>query len=764
MELQILHEISAKSGTQMQFESLNAYLCWFLVHAHALFTPDEQLQHANVHYYSPRLAAGTEYSSGWLAGYPALMDIRNRSKAAALESLTNVLTFIAAARLLAQTTRPEGDTVMSTFRDKFIIDCVRSSEYHTLSRFFSYDAASRILKTAFPDFYEDGAPQALFKKLFRKTAEEAWVLEQAPERFFLIDGQQFDAIIESLFNSPHKQEFARHIQHFMERPAVQNLVRAYQAEWARILESAAVDLDPALGMPFILVSFLHSWLKNNKHTYLIPLSGKPEGEKPPHFLVFLIATESPLRLDKLNVLHIAANLAFGAMRELEKSIYPDRAASRTKSALPSHTAPALHTETPSPASQAWQKHSRLGLVGKSAAMERLRAKIERVARFDTDVLILGESGAGKELVAAAVHHASPRADRPFLVLSLAERSENLIASELFGHEKGAFTGADRVHKGYFERADGGTLFLDEIAQVPLAMQAKLLRVLESRRFSRLGGKHEISTNVRILSATSENLRNQEIREKISFQHQLYYRLEKYIIEVPPLRERKEDIPLLAGFFLHQFPGFEAFSFRDSTMEMLLQYDWPGNVRELANSLHRACINAYDEKEIRPEHFEFDNEKPQEPDFPGLSTQEKVVLQALQQCNFIIEHTVRRLQETLPFHPDRRTLMRYSRELCFLFLKQKNWSLRMAIKSLAGEPDRERAVAKKYRDYFFGDKMGTGIFPQINANPEAQLSLLTEKSIVRKEYAPLVAEFVAKCQQRQILPEAWEQILEAYLSS
>jgi len=229
-----------------------------------------------------------------------------------------------------------------------------------------------------------------------------------------------------------------------------------------------------------------------------------------------------------------------------------------------------------------------GLVGKSPQMLKIYDLIETVSQTDTTVLIHGESGTGKELVANAIHLRSPRKSGPFIKVNCAALPESLLESELFGHEKGAFTGAIKQRKGRFEMADGGTLFLDEIGDISPGVQVKLLRVLQERQFERVGGNETLSVDVRLICATQKDLK-EEIR-KGNFREDLYYRLNVVPIILPPLRERREDILLLADHFLSKFfkkMGKEISGLSDEAKTLLLKYPFPGNIRELENMLERA---------------------------------------------------------------------------------------------------------------------------------------------------------------------------------
>jgi len=236
------------------------------------------------------------------------------------------------------------------------------------------------------------------------------------------------------------------------------------------------------------------------------------------------------------------------------------------------------------------KHQLDHILGQSDGLKYVLYRAEQVAPMNTTVLILGETGTGKDLIAAAIHNMSPRKDRPLISVNCAALPANLIESELFGREKGAFTGADSRQVGRFELANGSTLCLDEIGELPLEMQAKLLRAIQHNEFERLGSSHTIKVDVRIVATTNRNL-EQEVR-KGRFRQDLYYRLNVFPITVPPLRERKEDIPLLVPVFLGRYArklGKQITSIQKETMKALQGYPWPGNVRELESIIERAVI-------------------------------------------------------------------------------------------------------------------------------------------------------------------------------
>ncbi|MCD6100878.1 MAG: sigma-54-dependent Fis family transcriptional regulator [Candidatus Marinimicrobia bacterium] len=244
------------------------------------------------------------------------------------------------------------------------------------------------------------------------------------------------------------------------------------------------------------------------------------------------------------------------------------------------------------------------IVGKSEMIKKILEQIDIVARTDLPVLIVGESGTGKELIAEAIHYNSDRNDGPFIRVNCSAIPETLFESTLFGHEKGAFTNAMRTFKGMFEEANGGTFLLDEISEIPITMQAKLLRVLQEGKITRVGSTREIPIDVRIVATTNQDMR--QLVKKGKFREDLFFRLNVFPIHVPPLRERIEDVPLLVEHFMKKY--CEKYNSRiekeidDDALEFLMRYDWPGNIRQLENVIKRAILLSAEESVIKRKHF------------------------------------------------------------------------------------------------------------------------------------------------------------------
>ena len=237
-----------------------------------------------------------------------------------------------------------------------------------------------------------------------------------------------------------------------------------------------------------------------------------------------------------------------------------------------------------------EKFDSQNMIGRSPLMIRLLGTVEQVAATEATVLITGESGTGKEMIANAIHYNSLRKNAPFIKINCAALAETLLESELFGHEKGAFTGADKRREGKFRQADGGSIFLDEVSEMSAAMQVKLLRVLQERELTRVGGAEVIAVNVRVIAASNKDLKKE--MEHKRFREDLFYRLNVVALNVPPLKDRKEDIPLLAQNFLQIFAVKNKKiikGFTPQSMEKLVKYNWPGNVRELMNAVERAVV-------------------------------------------------------------------------------------------------------------------------------------------------------------------------------
>jgi len=336
-------------------------------------------------------------------------------------------------------------------------------------------------------------------------------------------------------------------------------------------------------------------------------------------------------------------IKLGAYDFMEKPLSLERVTILLRRAIERQNLEKENIELKTSISQQWE------IIGKNPGIISLKDKIQKAAVSQGRVIIFGESGTGKELVARALHDASDRRDKNFIEVNCAAIPHELIESELFGHEKGSFTGAFESKKGKFELADEGTLFLDEIGDMSLATQAKLLRVLETQEFQRVGGSKKIRVDVRIIAATNKNL-EEEIK-KMNFREDLFFRLNVIPIFVPALRERKDDIPILVGHFLNIFArqyGQKVKKISKATLEALMNYDWPGNVRELKNTIERFVImnpsDVIDIKEIpsfkggKSDYYSFKTLREARDHF-----EKDFILKRLQENNYNVSKTAEELE-------------------------------------------------------------------------------------------------------------------------
>ncbi len=323
------------------------------------------------------------------------------------------------------------------------------------------------------------------------------------------------------------------------------------------------------------------------------LRGAGRGDAPGEEFSFICV---PIGVDRRVVGALGVNLRFKADRNYERSkAFYSLVASMVGQAFKIQRLVAaqhkrLVNENAHLKQELRERYDFAGIVGNSGPMQRVYEQVAQVARTNTTVLLRGESGTGKELIASAIHYNSSRAKKPFVKVSCGALPDTLIESELFGYEKGAFTGADARKKGRFELAEGGTLFLDEIGDVQLSTQVKLLRVLQEREFERLGGHETLKSDVRLIAATNKDL--ERAIEKGGFREDLFYRLNVFPIFIPPLRERKPDVLLLADHFLQRYSAEHGRDIRrlaTPAIDMLTSYHWPGNARELQNVIERAVL-------------------------------------------------------------------------------------------------------------------------------------------------------------------------------
>ena len=648
--------------------------------------------------------------------------------------LREVVLFLTASQIINSKKHVGAAGMLSVFGDKFCIETVCETGLSPADSRINYNKRFETLTIHTPSLYKMPKPKTFFPWLEAELADMK--LSPVLGRGALVDGVIVDRLIGKVFSSGALGEFAGFVHGFLMQDTVQRIIDALIADFAPIIK----ELDRAI-MPDELNKFcktivLHSFFKPAKYSYQVIVNRKEELNASFYHSTILLNSESPFPLDRLNFFHIGLNMSLSAINNSMRIIRQNKKLEN-------------------------QSHSSFfcGMVGSSPEIQKVYGKIRKVARFDTDVLILGESGTGKDMIAQAIHKMSACKDGPFVAVSLSDRPDTLIDSELFGHEKGAFTGAVSTKLGYFERAQGGTLFLDEISHIPQNVQAKLLRVFQTREFERVGGSASIKANIRIICATSEDLRNKEIRENLEFLDPLYYRLEQFVITVPPLRKRKQDIPLIVDFYLKKMGQAGEVRISDEALDFLMGMDWPGNIRQLIATLKRAYIEAYDEGCIYPRHFDVESHNVAYA-YEALNRKLRTTLDFLRRNNFVIDHTLYDMKQNA-FELSRKTLIRYTRELCLWFLSICDWDLKEAISALAGADSCERNAALRYKNYFIGDKRTAGILNQLSQNKTVEEFNAFIRETVHHDFKKHILTLKNKVSTMHVSRDTWNYILSQY---
>ncbi len=665
---------------------------------------------------------------------PSLFNIKSKGKTPE-KQLKEVLLFLVSSQTLIRN-EPTA-SILNVFGNRFTIETIRDEAALFPEGDISYNKEHKTLTIYIPNLFDEKINTMFFKFVDSELARE---ISQPQEGNFLVDGNLVENTLKKMIGSSEFDDFAGFVRKYLEKESITRINNHLIHCFFSLKEKINLTLPKDQVKLFCQTIILHSLFKSSGYSYQVIVSKNSYENGPGYYGSYLFNSSKAFPPEKLNVFHIGLNLALSAVYE---STVWER---KRKRGFPRIKISPKVADF-------------YGMVGQSEEICRVFDKIRKVARFDTDVLILGESGTGKDLAARAIHALSAKAKGPFIPVSLSDRPDSLIDSELFGHEKGAFTGAVCQKQGYLERAGGGTLFLDEISHIPSTVQAKLLRVFQSRSFERVGGSTPLDVDIRIICATSEDLGNKEIRENLEFLDPLFYRLEQFVISIPPLRKRKKDIPLLVNFFLEKLNRDGEVIISDEAMDFLISLDWPGNIRQLIAALKRAYIEAYDEGLIEPHHFEREYKKESQ-NHLSLNRNLKTTLTYLRQNKFILDSTLKEMNRKA-FKISRKTLIRYTRELCLWFLGVNDWDLNQAITSMAGKADLERYAAQRFRSYFIGDKRCKGILPVLSNNhTDADLEEFF-KEIVHHDFRKHLHELKKRIMNTDISYATWKYILFQY---
>ncbi|RMH65023.1 MAG: sigma-54-dependent Fis family transcriptional regulator, partial [Calditrichaeota bacterium] len=548
-QLGLLHAISKLTSSYTPHKSPPQLLAGLLENLYPCFSDEEALRFLTVHCYSKQHAGGVKR----MEHIPTLFNKYLIPPDETAARLREIVLFLVASHIVSLQNKADARPVLSIFGDKFCIETIMDAGLSPEKTTVRYNEKYETLTLQLPALHEARLGMEFFPWLendLRNTGKKF-----IADGGYLVDGKLLDQTVAKVFASTAMGGFADFLQQLFESNRIQTILLAFEKRLVAALSGLDVSVTPAQIASLGKTVVLHALFKPSRFSYQVVVN-RAEALNTPYFhSLLLFNSDGRFPMERLHFFHVVLNMALSAINNVIR-------ANRNK--------PITEKKI--------RENYFCGMVGGSAVMRQVFDKIRKVARFETDVLVLGESGTGKDMIAQAIHKMSDRKEGPFVPISLSDRPDSLIDSELFGHEKGAFTGAIATRQGYFERAEGGTLFLDEICHVPQNTQTKLLRVLQSREFERLGGQSPIKARVRIICATSEDLRNKDTREKLAFLDPLYYRLEQFVISVPPLRKRKEDIPLIVAYYLEKMDARGRVSISPEALDFLMSMDWPGNVR------------------------------------------------------------------------------------------------------------------------------------------------------------------------------------------
>ncbi len=584
-QIDILHTLAVTPPNNSLFENPLDYLKWFLKQVNSFFNDENKLRFANVQYFSSLYGNQNGFVNGRLLNIPTLLNLDVVKIETLTKTLTEVTGFLAATSIIQNVHSEANKVTINTFRDKLKIETIREKTSINTNHKVFFNREQNLLTIYIPDLYDPSMAVSLLGKDFYLINE--LIIEEFEKGCIILDGSIIDKKLGAYFTSEKLKVLIGEVQKFINTPLIKKLVQQYLDDFYSIdYFKSFVELKDQIEK-FIITALLHSWFKSNDFDYQIIVSKYVRNE-PQSSGNFLITSDAQLDIELLNYLQIALNIAFNNLSDILAWHLPKSSDSLTKN---SSSNKLRSSET--------KKDS--VLIYKSSTMQYVDFEITKLARTDESVLLLGETGVGKDFIANEIHNRSNRKDKPFISVPLSSLSEQIIESELFGSEKGSYTGSIETRKGKFEQADGGTLYLPEISEIPLTIQIKLLEFLQYRFISKVGGG-KVKLNIRLIFASNSNLEKLIAENKL--RSDFYYRICVLKLMVPALRERKEDILPLAQYFAkkHSLRIFGEEYYLDNNVDgILTEQNWDGNVRQLENLIISSIVNSdskiIDEKTI-----------------------------------------------------------------------------------------------------------------------------------------------------------------------
>jgi DNA-binding NtrC family response regulator len=585
--IQILHELAKTNISSAGFTCPTEYLIWFLKEIDKLFDQDDKLIFANIQFIPLRLNNSDLISNGRLKDIPTLVNVENIPNEDFRKLSLEVFSFLLASNLIEE--KPFGNvlSLLKTYKDKFIIEVAKVDNNENITEPIKFDDRNRILSIYIPDYFDANIAEKYFSAILDNKYNG---IRAKFDSRLIIDDKNFVDAFGKVMMSNTKDKYIGEIGKFFGKTYIKEITEKYRQKLDTFDKTLAIEMSGELLDQFVKMIFVHSWLKSMRCSYQITIAKFDHDNEPSSFGVFLITSQNKLSIKKLNLLHIALNIAFNNIFDFlsTNNNMPVNEIDQGK------TITSRVGKTPASFSQL----DSIQFLYKDPKMRGIDYEISKYARLDVPVLITGETGVGKDLVAYLIHRRSPRMYKEFVRIPIKNLAESLIESELFGYEKGAFTGASERKIGKLEGADAGTVYLPEISELSKNTQLKLLEFLQYQTIDRVGGGANLKRklDLRLIFATNENLEDLVVEGKI--RPDFYYRIKVAAIHLPPLRERKEDIVLLANFFLEKYSQQmlgQKYTFENETIDLLKDMEWKGNVRELENTIIRAIIVSSDNR-------------------------------------------------------------------------------------------------------------------------------------------------------------------------
>lgn len=585
-EISVIHRLAINKDFVIGNDDPLTYKNYFLKELSEVFNKEDKLCYLNLQFFYSTKSDNESFQFSRLHDIPTIYALPQNHDYSIEKSNLDLLAFLTFCSLVDKNPFGGVYAALKNFKDKFIVEIIKDKAINNDSDVVKLKEQQKTLTLYIPDLYDSNISDNLFEEF--KNVYQKDDIDCFNDRACLIQGEKIEKQMQKIFSSDKHEEIGHAANNFFSREDVKVLLNKYVPLLSTVLQKAGIQIEQFNVLQFMKIALIHSWVKDVKCSYQIALSRqKPSGDV---YGVMLVTSNRELEPSKLNLLHIALNIAVNNLNEI---ISLNKSRSRSlKLQNQEIETPAFLYEDP-------------GFIYADASMKKINIEIERFAMLDYPVLLMGETGVGKDVIAREIHKRSKRSSHPFVSIPVRNLSAQIIESELFGYEKGAFTGADEKRIGKLEGANGGTIYLPEISDLTESLQHKLMEFIQYQTISRVGagGGKKIKLDVRLIFAATPVIK--KLVEEGKIREDFYYRINVLSLNIPPLRERKSDILPLALHFLKMnamnLTG-RMTGLSDEATEYLINNEWRGNVRELEYAILRAIIKC-ETDEILPIHFQ-----------------------------------------------------------------------------------------------------------------------------------------------------------------